>query len=384
MQNTTPFKPRPGRRPAIWLAAVLLQAALLPLPQARADVSQELKDEVSAAEIELRDLEKTKGTPVGDLIAVRGRLGRLCSQADWQKKAEEHWKKVAELFTKAKLPGNGGPEATWAAEAQFGLLQSRVAAALESKPALRKGQKGAPGWQAALTQWSTDTAGTPIAGTTERLPGRRGGVAGALEIVSDLRAPEWTTASVIQQARLVGYAAEVLQEWQPPADLTADLQANLRDHAKKISAELAVQAPALVEAAWAEVERRNLNGRWRTECKREMNRYSPAQHPLSRMRGKSWLTPVAETLQKQVEAAGMLADVHACYDRHLVVSPDEMLGEVSLQWLLLPDGSAELRQVDHADARITSCLRKRWAGKTEFPHDAAPIEIRVRLEFAAL
>ena len=80
----------------------------------------------------------------------------------------------------------------------------------------------------------------------------------------------------------------------------------------------------------------------------------------------------------------MLSDIHACYDRHLVVSPDEMLGEVSVQWLLLPDGTVELRQVDHADARITSCLRKRWAGKAEFPHDAAPVEIRVRLEFAAL
>lgn len=384
MQNNTLRRALPRARATAWLVALLVQAAWLPSHPAHADATQELKDEVSAAEIELHDLEKTKGTPVSDLIAVRGRLGRLCSKANWQKKAEEHWKKMTELFTKAKLPSNGGAEATWAAEAQFGLMQARIAAALESKPALRKGQKGAPGWEAALSQWSAEMVGTPIAGTTERLPGRRGGAAGALEAVSDLRAPEWTAAAVVQQARLVGYTAEVLLEWQAPSDLTADLQANLQAHAKKIGAELAVQAPSLVEAAWAEIERRNLNGPWRTECKREMNRYAPSQHPLSRMRGRSWLTPVAETLQKQVEAAGMLTDIHACYDRHLVVSPDEMLGEVSVQWLLLPDGTAEVRAVDHADARIGICLKKRWSVKTELPHDAAPVEIRVRLEFAAL
>ena len=339
---------------------------------------------VHAAGRAARSLIEAARAQVADLIAVHGRLGRLCAKADWQKKAEEHWKKVADLFVKAKLRGNGGAEATWAAEAHFGLVQARVAATLNTKPALRKGQKGAPGWQAALSQWSLETAGAPVAGSTERLPGRSGGAAGALEAVSDLRAPEWTAAAVLQQARLVGYAAEVLQDWQPPADLTADLQANLQAYAKKLSGELAVQAPALVEAAWAEIERRNISGQWRTEGKREMNRYWPGQYPLSRMRGRSWLTPVAETLQKQVEEAGMLSDIHACYDRHLVVSPDEMLGEVSVQWLLLPDGTVELRQVDHADARITSCLRKRWAGKAEFPHDAAPVEIRVRLEFAAL
>jgi hypothetical protein len=61
-----------------------------------------------------------------------------------------------------------------------------------------------------------------------------------------------------------------------------------------------------------------------------------------------------------------------------------MLGEVNATWLLLPEGTAELRAVDHADPRIGQCLKKRWAGRTELPHDAAPVEIRVRLEFAAL
>lgn len=384
MLHLMPNRLRCAPRRVAWLTTLFLHAFLAPPPTVHADVSQELKDEVNAAEIELRGLEKAKGVAVGELIAVRGRLGRLCSKANWQKKAEDHWKKIAELFAKAKLPGAGSTEATWAAEAQFELALPRIAAALESKPALRKGQKGAPGWETALSQWSAELAGTAIAGTGERLPGRSGGVAGSLEAISDLHAPEWTVATVLQQARIVSYVYDVLQEWQAPTDLTADLQANLLAHAKKIGAELAAQPPALVEAAWAEVERRNISGTWRTECKREMNRYAPARFPLSRLRGRTWLTPVAETLQKEVEAAGMLADVHACYDRHLVVSPDEMLGEVSVEWLLLPDGRAELRGISHADARIGICLKKRWSGRTELPHDAAPVEIRVRLEFAAL
>jgi hypothetical protein len=102
---------------------------------AQADISQELKDEVNAAEVELRGLEKDKATPVADLIGVHGRLGRLCKQANWPKKALEHWKKVGELFAKAKLVKNGGTEATWAAEALFNLLDERATAAMLSQPA---------------------------------------------------------------------------------------------------------------------------------------------------------------------------------------------------------------------------------------------------------
>ena len=379
---------RPPHRLIGWLCAAAMAASFAPA-QARADISQELKDEVNAAEVELRGLEKDKATPVADLIGVHGRLGRLCKQANWPKKAQEHWKKLGELFAKAKLVKNGGTEATWAAEALYNLLDERAAAAMLSQPTLGKpakkpDPKAGATWQAALQTWGRSLAGTTKAGDSERLPGREGGLAGELQAVAEFRSPTWAVAAAVLQTRLVGHVAAQLEEAQAPAAVPAEqAQAALQEN-RKLAGELTAEASALIQAAWAEIDRRNLSGEWRSAAKRELNRYLPRDHPLSRMRAKAFLTPIAETLQKEVEQAGLLDDIHACYDRHLALLPDEMLGEVNATWLLLPEGTAELRAVDHADPRIGLCLKKRWAGRTELPHDAAPVEIRVRLEFAAL
>lgn len=388
LTQTCQVRARRPRALRAWLFAAVMAASFAPA-LAHADISQELKDEVNAAEIELRGLERDKATPVADLIAVRGRLGRLCKQANWPKRAQEHWKKVGELFAKAKLVQNGGTEATWAAEALFYLLEERATAAMLSQPALGKAAKkpdpkvGAS-WQTALQTWVHSLAGDAKAGDAERLPSREGGLAGELQVVAEFRSPTWAVAAAVLQVRLLGHATAVLEDWQPPAGVDAEQASALLQHNRTRAEALAAEAKALVQAVWAEVDRRNLSGEWRSAAKRELNRYLPREHPLSRMRAKAFLTPIAETLQKAVEQAGLLDDIQACYDRHLALLPDEMLGEVNATWLLLPEATAELRAVDHADPRIGQCLKKRWAGRTGLPHDAAPVEIRVRLEFAAL
>lgn len=392
MRDAPPTTARPRsrgrRRLRAWLCAVVLAASCAPA-LAQAEISQELKDEVNAAEVELRGLEKDKATPVADLIAVRGRLGRLCQQASWSKKAQEHWKKVLELFAKAGLARNGGTEATWAAEAQFNLVAERAAAAMLGQPAPPKGGKKAGsaqagGWPKAIDTWAQGLVGTAQAGGEGGAPVFTGGLAGELQAVADFRAPTWAVAAAVLQVRLLGHVASVLEDWQPPAEVAADQQTALLQRNQAAAEAYTADARKLILRTWDEIDRRSLSGEWRSAAKRELNRYLPGEHPLSRMRAKAFLTPVAETLQKQVEGAGLLADVHACYDRHLAVLPDEMLGEVTATWLLLPEGTAELRVVDHADARIGQCLKKRLARRSGLPHEGAPVEIRVRLEFAAL
>lgn len=379
---------RPPHRLIGWLCAAAMAASFAPAP-ARGDISQELKDEVNAAEVELRGLEKDKATPVADLIGVHGRLGRLCKQANWPKKAQEHWKKLGELFAKAKLVKNGGTEATWAAEAQFNLLAERAAAAMLAVPALPKGGKKADtaqvgGWPKAVGAWIHGLVGSSAPGSQGGAPQFEGGLTGELQAVADFRAPTWAVAATVLQVRLLGHVASYLEDLPPPDGVTAEQQAAQVQRNRAAAEAYTADARKLILATWAEIDRRNLGGEWRSAAKRELNRYLPRDHPLSRMRAKAFLTPIAETLQKEVEQAGLLDDIHACYDRHLALLPDEMLGEVNATWLLLPEGTAELRAVDHADPRIGQCLKKRWAGRSGLPHDAAPVEIRVRLEFAAL
>jgi len=367
------------------IAVIAFAAGPLPRPVAAAEMRAELKDEVAAGEAELRGALAQRQAPA-DLIAVRGRLARKFREAGWAKKADEQHREILKLFSKAGLAKNGGVEASWAAEAQFWVLHARFDAAMQQRIAVGKGGKPAEQLAAQIRNLRNQVIGEDVApATPDGIPDRKGGLCGDLSVqVAAYNAVEWRVAVAVAQSRLLSHVAWVIRETPSPADQSAEDQAQWRQIIDDQARDLEVQAQRLVEAAWAELGKRNLDTPWRAEAKRELNRFLPRQHPLSRLRGEKWLSALAEELQQQLRTAGMIADIHACFDRHVAGHPDEMLGAVQVKATVAPDGVIALHEVDHADPVVGQCLRRRWSQRKDLPRGAAPIELHVRLEFAVL
>ncbi|MBI5607821.1 MAG: hypothetical protein HY902_02965 [Deltaproteobacteria bacterium] len=378
---------RPSRRlTPRWLLALALTAAL-PLPTAQAaEMTQELRDEVRTAENDLRVLEKTKGADPAELIGLRGRLARLYMQAQWRKKADELFKKIVDGFAKAGLAKTGGPEAAFAAEAQFHMLDARYQAAMQSKPAFGKGGKAAEQLAAQIRKMRTEIAGEELPAEAGGIADRKGGLCGDYTtLVASYRAYEWIIAAAIAQSRLLAHVAEAIHDIPLPADQAADEKAQFRQIVDEQSRDFDSQALRLLEAAWAELGRRNLDTPWKQECRRDLNKYLPKQYPLSRQRADQWLSPVPESLQAQLKQSGLFDDLQSCYDRHLAAVPDDLLGGMNVQFELRPDGTANVGSVDHANsALIARCLTRKWSHRNDFPKVEAPTPVSLKLEYAAL
>lgn len=373
--TTTPFGAA-ALALAIGLAAVQ--------PAQAAESNQELKDQMSAAETELRQALAQK-LPAAELLPVRGRLMRLYSQAHWAKKFEEQAREILKLFTKANLPKNGGPESGWAAEAQFLLLAGRLDQALQTKIAVTKGAKASEGLAAQIRGLRQNIAGEEVPNPAGGIPDRKGGLCGEYStLVSAYRVSEWVIAVAVTQSRLLSHVAELIRDTPNPTDQSADDLAQWRQIVDETARDLEAQSLRLVEAAWNEIGRRSMDGQWRAEAKRELNRYLPRQHPLSRLRAQKWLLAVPEDIQENLKAGGVLADIHGCYDRHIAASPDEMLGEVQVKFTFGPDGVAKITAVDHANPVVGQCLRRLWGQRKDLPRLAVPTEVHIRLELAAL
>lgn len=373
--TTTPFG-------ALALAIAIGLAA--PQVARAAESNQELKDQMSTAEGELRQALAQK-LPPADLLPVRGRLMRLYHQAHWAKKFEEQAREILKVFVKANLPRNGGPEAGWAAEAQFLLLSGRLDQALQTKLALTKGGKASEGLAAQIRSLRQNIAGEEVPNSAGGIPDRKGGLCGDYTtLVASYRASEWVIAVAVTQSRLLSHVAELIRDTPNPTDQSADDLAQWRQIVDETARDLEAQSLRLVEAAWAEIGRRNMDGQWRNEAKRELNRYLPRQHPLSRVRGEKWLIAVPEDVQGTLKAAGVLADIHGCYDRHLAATTDEMLGEVQVKFTLGSDGVAKIASVEHSNPVVGNCLKRLWAQRKDLPRLNAATELHVRLELAAL
>ncbi|MBM4343026.1 MAG: hypothetical protein FJ100_06580 [Deltaproteobacteria bacterium] len=370
--------------PLVAMVIALAVGVGAPCAARAAESNQELKDQMAAAESELRRAQVGKLPPV-ELLPVRGRLMRLYHQAHWAKKFEEQAREILKLFVKANLPKNGGPESAWAAEAQFLLLAGRLDQALQSKIAVTKGAKASEALAAQIRALRQNVAGEEVPNPVGGIPERKGGLCGDYTtLVSSYRASDWTIAAAVTQSRLLSHVAELIRDTPNPSDQSADDLAQWRQIVDETARDLEAQALRLVEAAWTEIGRRNMDGQWRTEAKRELNRYLPRQHPLSRVRAEKWLIAVAEDTQGTLKTGGVLADIHGCYDRHLAAAPDEMLGEVQVKFTLGPDGTAKIAAVEHANPVVGQCLRRLWAQRKDLPRLAAPTELHVRLELAAL
>ncbi len=369
-----------------WLLALTLAATLPQSALQAAEMTQELRDEVRTAENDLRALEKTKGADPAELIGLRGRLARLYLQAQWRKKADELFKKIVDGFTKAGLAKTGGPEAAFAAEAQFYLLEPRFLTAMQSKPAFGKGGKAADQLAGQIRKMRTEIAGEEVPTEAGGIADRKGGLCGDYTaLVSSYRAYEWTIAAAIAQSRLLAHVAEAIHDIPLPADQAAEDKAQFRQIVDEQSRDFDAQALRLLEAAWSELGRRNLDSPWKLECRRDLNKYLPKQYPLSRQRADQWLSPVPEALQAQLKQSGLFDDLQGCYDRHLAVAPDDLLGGMNVQFELRPDGTAAVTNVDHANGPVIArCLTRKWSNRTDFPKVDAPTPVSLKLEYAAL
>lgn len=364
-----------------WL---LMLAFLLPTAGHAAEMRPELKDEIAAGETELKQgvAQKIAAT---DLLAVRGRLARKYREAHWGKKAEEQYKEMLKLFGKAALAKNGGPEASWAAEAQFWLLDVRYDAALQTKIAFGKTGKVAEQLAGQIRAMRTQIAGEEVVDPAGGIPSRKGGLCGDYAtLVSAYRSIEWGVAVAVAQSRLLSHVAEVIRDTPLPTDQGAEDQAQWRQIIDEQARDFEAQALRLVQAAWDEQAKRNLDTPWRVETVRELNRFLPKMHPLSRVRAEKWLIALPEDQQQTLKTGGVLDDIHGCYDRHVAAAPDEMLGEVQVKFTLQPDGVAKIASIEHADPVVSQCLKRLWGQRKDLPRFAAPLEIHVRMELASL
>ncbi len=368
-----------------WALAMVLAGAL-PMPVLHAaEMTDELREEVRTAENNLRTLEKTKGADPSELIGLRGRLARLYMQAQWRKKADELFKKIVDGFAKAGLAKTGGPESVFAAEAQFYLLEPRFLAAMQAKPAFGKGGKAAEQLAAQIRKLRTEIAGEELPTEAGGIADRKGGLCGDYTtMVASYRSYEWQVATAVTQARLLGHVAEAVHDAPLPADQAAEDKAQFRQIIDEQARDVDAQALRLLEAAWSEIGRRNLDTPWKLETRRDLNKYLPKLYPLSRQRAEQWLSPTPEAVQTGLKQAGLLDDIAACYDRHLTVTPDDLLGGLSVQFELRPDGTATVGQVDHADPVIARCLTRKWSSRNDFPKVEAPTTVSLKLEYAAL
>jgi hypothetical protein len=344
---------------------------------------QGLAEDIAAAEQAVKALEQDKEVAAAVVIGQQLQLLRLYREAAAAKKVAAVAKKLLDGFAKRGLVKDGGRVAAMAAEAQFWLLDQRAGEVLQRKgPKLAKGKAQAQ-LSAQFKTWTAEIAGTPVAAAADALAGRQGGLCGALHgEVGAYFSREWQVASAWLQARLLGHLSALATAVSAPAGSPPEEQAAVRQLASQQAAAWQEEATVLLQSAWAAIDRHSLDTPYKAEVLRDLNRYQPRQFPLSRVRGERWLDKASEGAATMLREAGVLDDLRACYDRHLVRVPDDLIGEISVT-LQLQDGKLSVQQAEHADPETVTCVQQRLAAPRS-GLTGGPLVVRLRLEFASL
>lgn len=365
------------------LAIVLAVSSASPVCAEPAAPREGLLDDIAAAEGFVKAAEQDHETTPAELVRQRLRLLRLYREAQSAKKMNALGKKLVEGFGKAGLPKDGGPVAEMAAEAQFWLLEPRALEVLQRKAPVLAVKKAEAQLAAQIKVWTLDVTGDAVAVAGEGLEGRKGGLCGALHgEVGSYLSRQWQVASAWMQARLIGHFAALVEGMAAPAASKPEEAAAVRKLAASQAAVWRSDAERLLRAAWAAIDRHGIDTVYKVEVLRELNRYQPAQFPLSRVRGERWLDKASEGAATALRQAGVLDDLRACYDRHLARTPDDLIGEFTVT-LQVEQGRLTVQEATHADPAAVMCVRERLQGpRTGLPD--GPLQVRLRLEFAAL
>lgn len=379
------------RRPLGWVVALLLAVALLAvvvLPGSALASTEELKAEIADTEAQLKTLLGDKTTSQSDVLRARVRLGRLYAQIGPRKKAEAQWQEVVKTFAKGAWPRDGGAEATSAAAASFWLLEGRYLATRSTIPAPNPKLSGKKQMDALLAQVRT-LRQSVLGEEVTRGEGdnavieRKGGLLQDYAVVATFGAAEWQVAASLYQSRLLQHLAEILPEVVLPADLAPEAAEQWRAAANEQAASFLSQATRLLDEAWATAQRRASDSDWALEVRRDLNKFFPDRHPLSRERSREVLDPQPPAaLLEALGRPGGLDAVRACYDRRLAHQPDEMLADVVVRLTVTAEGTIGELKVDGDDVAVPTCLRKKWRTLKDLP--AGPFEVGVKMQFAAL
>lgn len=332
---------------------------------------------LTPAEAEGLVKESAKGT-VAEQLTARSQLARVLQSSGKAAKAAPHWQAVLTLFERGNFSRNGSPEANRAAEATYWLGRTRTDAAAKARAgAVGKKSAGKSGDRALTTvlQAATAKASTSLLGNPEGT-----GPADALRKAVDVFAsPSWTLAAASEQARLALVLADLVLALPPPSDLPAAELGLWRDVCAAEVRRIEAFALGQLRPAWEDLERRAVDSPWRLPAKQQLSRLAPDAFAVSRLRQTDWQTPPEPA--GAAALAPLLTAVHICYDAHLALNPDEVLGEVTLQGVVTPAGRVELTAIGHSSKEVQTCIGRRAAGLNGL---AAGTPIAVRLEFAAL
>lgn len=345
------------------------------------------RDDILALEAFLR-LAPKEHTPPTEVFAARQKLASLHLDTGDVRKAEQTWRDTVKAFQKGAYDKDGGIVANVTAEAAFRLLESRtktfVATPILPPPAKMPYEKALEFVMKQLQQQLVAVHGSADI-DPEALDEKGGMCQEYVTQVAIYNSLEWNYAAAVMRARLLGHVAESANDLPLPESTPADKAKQLQSLMKMVAERMHQLAEAALEHAWTDAQRRNLSNEWTVELKRELNRYRPAQHPLSRERSRIWLEPAPdEATRALLQAAAPLDDVRACFDRHLTSHPDAMLGDVTVHLTVDPQGQLTELKLSGEGEQMEACLRKKWRAVRDLPHGEAPVQYHVKLQFAAL
>jgi hypothetical protein len=365
-------------------------ATLVLLATAAVPVQAAGRDEVSTLELELKQAAK-EHLPPAEVFTKRQKLGSLYADMGDSRKAEGVWRETVRQFQKGGYDKDGGILASVAAEAAFRLIEPRaksfVATPIQPAPAKLAVDKQLGFVMKQLQQQLVTVRGSPDLDPESLTEHGAGGLCDELnEQVAIYNSLEWQYAAAVLRARLLGHVAESAAELPVPEGTSPEKLKQLNWLSKMVSERMQQLGLAALEQAWNDAQRRNASNSWVIELKRELNRYRPEQHPLSRERGRIWLEPAPdEATRDAVAKAARLEEVRACFDRKLAAQPDQMLGEVVVHLTVGPQGLLTEIHIDGEGEILEQCVRKRWRDVQNVPHaDEGPRQFHVKLQFAAL
>lgn len=365
-------------------------AAVLLLVTATVPARAAGHDEASTLEQELKQAAK-EHLPPAEVFAKRQKLGSLYADMGDARKAEAVWRETVKQFQKGGYDKDGGLMASVAAEAAFRLIEPRakafVATPIQPAPAKLAADKQLGFVMKQLQQQLVVVRGSPDLDPEALTEHGAGGLCDELnEQVSIYNSLEWQYAAAVLRARLLGHVAESAADLPVPEGLPPEKLKQLNWLSKMVSERMQQLGLAALEQAWNDSQRRNVTNAWVIELKRELNRYRPEQHPLSRERGRMWLDPAPDDATRDAVAkAARLEEVRACFDRKLTAQPDQMLGEVQVHLTVNAQGLLSEIKVDGEGELLEQCVRKRWRDVQNLPHaEDGPRQYHVKLQYAAL
>lgn len=341
--------------------------------------------EVNDLEQFLRKAAKDPAVQPVEVFTARQKLGQLYADMGDARRAEAVWRDTVKLFAKWTQEKDGGITASIAAEAAYRLLEPK-ATAFVATPLTPPG-KMPPDKALQQLMGQLQKQLVFVRGSADMDPegmNEAGGVCGDLIAQVDLyRSADWSYAAAILRARLLGHVSESAAELPLPEGLPEAKVKQVRGLMAMVAARMRQLAEGALTTAWADAQRRGLQNARVNELKRELNRFKPAEFPLSRERARTWLEPTDASAQAELGKALDFEVVRACFDRHMASHPDQMLGELNLSLTIDNAGRASELEIKGESTVVAECVQKRWRGLADLPHGALPRLVRLRLQYAA-